>query len=97
MRKRNGNGLPPIAVEEETVTLRLSLPKALSDEVDHYAQYFERVTGRKPLSQQHVIEAVLKHFFADGSDFQKWKAEHANGAALKTSPYAPAPNRAARE
>jgi hypothetical protein len=97
MRKRNGNGLPPIAVEEETVSLRLSLPKALSDEVDRYAQYFEKVTGRKPLSQQHVIEAVLKHFFADGTDFQRWKAEHSNGGALRNSPYPPAAARAARE
>jgi hypothetical protein len=96
MKRANGHKLPQIAVEEETVAVRLSLPKELSDSVDRFAEWYGEVTGRKPLSQPHTMFGMLKQFLEDHDEFQKWNSKHPNGEPVKGFPYAmPQPGKTA--
>ena len=46
--------LPQIAVEEQTIRVRVDLPEPLHENVEHYARYFAEVSGRKARSMTDV-------------------------------------------
>ena len=76
MAKSPNKRLPAIAVEEQTVRVRVDLPEPLHQDVEYYARYFASVAGRKPRSMTDVIVGVLGEYLATDAGFSGWKRTH---------------------
>jgi len=90
--RKSESSLPVIAVESETTRLRLEIPADLHARLEEYARYFRVASGRKPLSMSHVVLGLLENRLTNDTGFQKWRAEHRNGAEGADSPFAEARN-----
>ena len=68
--------LPSIAVEEETVRVKLDVPEPLLLELEAYARYFAAATGRKPRSMNDVILGVVGDYVRGDPEFVRWQREN---------------------
>jgi len=73
--------LPSIAVESQTHKHKLEVPDELKQRLDEYERYFQAVSGRKPLTRNHVIVGILEAFLNGDAGFARWRAEQRNGKA----------------
>jgi hypothetical protein len=71
--------LPSIAVESQTHKHKLEVPEDLKQRLDEYERYFHAVSGRKPLTTNHVIVGILEAFLNGDAGFGRWRAEQHNG------------------
>jgi hypothetical protein len=80
--------MPMIAVEDDTVALRLGIPSSLNATIELYGHYYAEKTGHKPLGAPHVVVGVLGQYFSTDAGFQKWKRDNSANEHLKKSPFA---------
>jgi len=85
--RNGGRRLPSIAVEEETIRMKLDVPEPLLLEIEGYARYFAAETGRKPRSMNDVILGILEDYMHGDAGFARWKRENPNSGA-SASPFA---------
>lgn len=90
VKRANGRKFPAIAVEEEAIPVKVALRSELNVELELYAHYFLKETGRKPLTLGHVVVGLVETYLTDNQDFQKWKKDHHEGQGLHGSPFAAA-------
>jgi hypothetical protein len=85
-----GRRLPKIAVEEETVRLRVDVPEHLHSDLEAYARYFAAESGRRPRAMSDVIVGVLLGYLESDAQFSRWKLQHPNHSVL-ASPFSTRP------
>lgn len=71
--------LPSIAVESQSHKYKLEIPEDLKQRLDEYERYFHAVSGRKPLTMNHVIVGILEAFLNNDERFARWRTEQRNG------------------
>jgi hypothetical protein len=64
--------LPPIAVEDHSEKVSLSLPQDLRHNIDRFGVYFAQESGQKPTSLNAVIVGVIAGYLARHAGFKKW-------------------------
>jgi len=68
--------LPSIAVEEETVRVKLDVPEPLLLDLEAYARYFAAETGRKARSMNDVILGIVGDYVRGDPEFVRWQREN---------------------
>jgi hypothetical protein len=71
--------LPPIAVEDHSEKISLSLPQDLRHDIDRFGVYFAQQSGQKPTSFNAVVVGLIAGYLASHGGFKKWLK--ANGSA----------------
>ena len=64
--------LPPIAVEDHSEKISLSLPQDLRHDIDRFGVYFAQQSGQKPTSFNAVVVGVIAGYLARHGGFKKW-------------------------
>jgi hypothetical protein len=64
--------LPPIAVEDHSEKISLSLPQDLRHDIDRFGVYFAQQSGQKPTSFNAVVVGVIAGYLASHGGFKKW-------------------------
>jgi hypothetical protein len=64
--------LPPIAVEDHSEKISLSLPQELRHDIDRFGVYFAHESGQKPTSFNAVVVGVIAGYLASHGGFKKW-------------------------
>jgi hypothetical protein len=64
--------LPPIAVEDHSEKISLSLPQDLRHDIDRFSVYFAQQSGQKPTSFNAVVVGVIAGYLASHGGFNKW-------------------------
>ena len=64
--------LPPIAVEDHSEKISLSLPQDLRHDIDRFGVYFAQELGQKPTSFNAVVVGVIAGYLASHGGFNKW-------------------------
>jgi hypothetical protein len=73
--------LPPIAVEDRSEKISLSLPQDLCHDIDRFSVYFAQESGQKPTSFNAVVVGVIAGYLASHGGFKKWLK--ANGSTTR--------------
>jgi hypothetical protein len=73
--------LPPIAVEDHSEKISLSLPQNLRHDIDRFSVYFAQESGQKPTSFNAVVVGVIAGYLASHGGFKKWLK--ANGGTTR--------------
>jgi hypothetical protein len=73
--------LPPIAVEDHSEKISLSLPQDLRHDIDRFGVYFAQESGQKPTSFNAVVVGVIAAYLASHGGFKKWLK--ANGSTTR--------------
>ena len=73
--------LPPIAVEDHSEKISLSLPVDLRHDIDRFGEYFAQETGQKPTSFNAVVVGVIAGYLASHGGFKKWLKT--NGSTIR--------------
>lgn len=71
--------LPPIAVEDRSEKISLSLPQELRQDIDRFGVYFAQQSGQKPTSFNAVVVGVIAGYIGSHAGFRKWLKS--NGSA----------------
>jgi hypothetical protein len=82
--RRPKQKLPPIAVEDKSEKISVSLSDALLGEIRQFSEFFAQQSGQKPSSLNAVIVGVLAGYLQEHRDFQRWRkgsGVEINGAA----------------
>ena len=64
--------LPPIAVEDHSEKISLSLPQDLRHDIDRFGVYFAQESGQKPTSFNAVVVGVIAGYLDTHGGFKKW-------------------------
>jgi hypothetical protein len=64
--------LPPIAVEDRSEKISLSLPQDLRHDIDRFGEFFAQESGQKPTSFNAVVVGVIAGYLASHGGFKKW-------------------------
>ena len=64
--------LPPIAVEDHSEKISLSLPVNLRHDIDRFGEFFAQESGQKPTSFNAVVVGVIAGYLAGHGGFRKW-------------------------
>ena len=64
--------LPPIAVEDHSEKISLSLPQDLRHDIDRFGVYFAQQSGQKPTSFNAVVVGVIAGYLGSHGGFKKW-------------------------
>jgi len=73
--------LPPIAVEDRSEKISLSLPLDLRHDIDRFGEFFAQESGQKPTSFNAVVVGVIAGYLAGHGGFKKWLK--ANGGTTR--------------
>ena len=73
--------LPPIAVEEHSEKISLTLPQDLRQDIDRFGVYFAQESGQKPTSFNAVVVGVIAGYLESHGGFKKWLK--ANGSTTR--------------
>ena len=73
--------LPPIAVEDKSEKLALSLPSGLHNQLEQFSEFFVTETGQKPTSLNAVIVGVIAGYMDSHRGFQKWRKTQVHGTS----------------
>ena len=73
--------LPPIAVEDHSEKISLSLPQELRHDIDRFGVYFAQESGQKPTSFNAVVVGVIAGYLGSHGGFKKWLK--ANGSTTR--------------
>jgi hypothetical protein len=73
--------LPPIAVEDRSEKISLSLPLDLRHDIDRFGEFFAAETGQKPTSFNAVVVGVIAGYLDSHGGFKKWLK--ANGGTTR--------------
>ena len=68
--------LPPIAVEDHSEKISLSLPLDLRHDIDRFGEFFAQESGQKPTSFNAVVVGVIAGYLASHGGFKKWLKVH---------------------
>jgi hypothetical protein len=63
--------LPPIAVEDHSEKISLSLPQELRQDIDRFGVYFAQQSGQKPTSFNAVVVGVIAGYLASHAWLQE--------------------------
>jgi hypothetical protein len=85
MRKPPKAKLPPIAVDDRTEKLSLTIPVALKHEMEQFGDYFTDTTGQTPTSFNAVAVGILAGYLCDHGDFQQWLKARSRSSARNES------------
>ena len=72
MARATKQKLPPIAVEDRSEKISLSIPLDLRNDIDRFGEFFAQESGQKPTSLNAVIVGVLAGYLDSHRDFRKW-------------------------
>ena len=64
--------LPPIAVEDHSEKISLSLPQDLRHDIDRFGVYFAQQSGQKPTTFNAVVVGVIAGYLGSHGGFRKW-------------------------
>jgi hypothetical protein len=64
--------LPPIAVEDRSEKISLSLPLDLRHDIDRFGEFFAQESGQKPTSFNAVVVGVIAGYLGGHGGFKKW-------------------------
>jgi hypothetical protein len=64
--------LPPIAVEDHSEKISLSLPQELRHDIDRFGVYFAQQSGQKPTSFNAVVVGVIAGYLGSHGGFKRW-------------------------
>ena len=64
--------LPPIAVEDRSEKISLSLPQELRQDIDRFGVYFAQQSGQKSTSFNAVVVGVIAGYIESHAGFRKW-------------------------
>jgi len=70
--------LPPIAVEDRSEKISLSLPMDLRHDIDRFGVYFAQESGQKPTSFNAVVVGVIAGYLENHRSFRKWLKTNGN-------------------
>jgi hypothetical protein len=84
-RARKPN-LPPIAVEDRSEKLSISLPAGLRSELERFGEFFAAETGQKPLSFNALIIGVIAGYLEDHIGFRRWQRAHRSEPSQVSEP-----------
>jgi hypothetical protein len=73
--------LPPIAVEDRSEKISLSLPLDLRHDIARFGEFFAAETGQKPTSFNAVVVGVIAGYLDSHDGFKKWLK--ANGGTTR--------------
>ena len=73
--------LPPIAVEDHSEKISLSLPQDLRHGIDRFGVYFAQQSGQKPTTFNAVVVGVIAGYLGSHGGFKKWLKS--NGSATR--------------
>ena len=78
--------LPPIAVEDRSEKISLSIPLGLRTDIDRFGEFFAQQCGQKPTSFNAVIVGVIAGYLESHSGFKKWlKSNHGAPARAQSA------------
>ncbi len=72
MSKLQDAKLPPIAVDDPTEKLSLTVPLDLKQSIEEFARYFTDATGQRPTSFNAVAVGILTGYLQGHGGFQRW-------------------------
>lgn len=72
MRKPAKPRLPPIAVDDRTEKISLTISCALKREMEQFGTFFTETTGQTPTSFNAVAIGILAGYLSGHTNFQKW-------------------------
>jgi hypothetical protein len=70
--------LPPIAVEDRSEKISLSLPLDLRHDIDRFGEFFAAESGQKPTSFNAVVVGVIAGYLENHRSFKKWLKTNGN-------------------
>lgn len=70
------NRLPPIATEDRSEKISLSLPADLRNDIDHFGEYFADATGQRPTSFNAIAVGILTAYLNAHTGYRKWRREN---------------------
>ena len=73
MPRARKTNLPPIAVEDRSEKLSISLPSELRTELERFGEFFAAETGQKPLSFNALVVGVIAGYLEDHIGFRRWQ------------------------
>jgi hypothetical protein len=76
MARARKTNLPPIAVEDRSEKLSISLPSDLRAELERFGEFFAAETGQKPLSFNALVVGVIAGYLEDHIGFRRWQKAH---------------------
>jgi len=82
MRKPAKPKLPPIAVDDRTEKVCLTIPTSLKWDMEQFGTFFTETTGQTPTSFNAVAIGILAGYLSGNTGFQKWLM--AQGGAFAT-------------
>jgi hypothetical protein len=77
--------LPPIAVEDHSEKISLSLPQELRHDIDRFGVYFAQQSGQKPTSFNAIVVGVIAGYLGSHGGFKKWSK--ANDSTIRRTDY----------
>ncbi len=63
--------LPPIAMDDHSEKISLSLPVDLRHDIDRFGVYFAQQSGQKPTSFNAVVVGVIAGYLGSHGGFKK--------------------------
>ena len=70
--------LPPIAVEDHSEKISLSLPLHLRHDIERFGEFFAQESGQKPTSFNAIVVGVIAGYLGGHGGFRKWLKANAN-------------------
>ena len=64
--------LPPIAVEDRSEKISLSMPVELRAELERFGTFFAQTTGQTPTSFNAIVIGVVAGYLENHRGFKKW-------------------------
>ena len=81
MRKAVSAKLPPIAVDDRTEKLSITVPVGVKREMEQFAAFFTETTGQTPSSFNAVAVGILAGYLQGHGGFQRWRKAQGTAAA----------------
>jgi hypothetical protein len=72
MRKPAKPKLPPIAVDDRTEKLSITVPIGLKRDMEQFGAFFTDTTGHRPTSFNAVAVGIMVGYLNSHTSFQKW-------------------------
>ena len=86
MRKLAKLRLPPIAVDDRTEKISLTISCALKREMEQFGTFFTETTGQTPTSFNAVAIGILAGYLRGNAGFQQWlKSQGSMADRLKSN------------